>query len=75
MLQIEYYRRVAGLTQFQLADAVDITQPKISQLEKGKIKISEVTLERIAERIKYPKDAPLWDLLKECPERLNVRKN
>lgn len=54
---VRYYRLfVKQVSQETLADAVGIAQPKISQLENGKVKVGGETLARIADYLTYPGD-------------------
>ncbi|MDR1753782.1 MAG: helix-turn-helix domain-containing protein [Eubacterium sp.] len=44
--RIKYYRKIKGITQAQVADALDVSVSYISQIERG---VAEVSLSRLDE--------------------------
>ena len=52
--RIRTRRQEAGISQLQLADRADISQPYVSELEKGKFDPTVTVLLRIAKALKVP---------------------
>ena len=59
--RIKYYRKLAGLTQEQLAQKTGLSQNYISMLEQNKVGFSKPTLEKIAQAL----NISVGDLFKE----------
>ena len=59
--KIKYYRKLAGLTQEQLAQKTGLSQNYISMLEQNKVGFSKPTLEKIAQAL----NISVGDLFKE----------
>ena len=53
-LNIAYYRKERGLSQIQLAEAVDISRPHISRIENNDCAVSLDVIFRIAKALNIP---------------------
>ena len=59
--RIRRFRKAQGLSQEQLAEAVDISVPHMSHIETGNTKLSLAVLVNIAEKLHVSSDDLLFD--------------
>ena len=51
---VRKYRRILGLTQDELAKRLGVSQPRITEIERGKGNVSMTTLDNLADCLEVP---------------------
>ena len=72
--QLKFYRKKCGLTQTKLGEIIEVTQKTIAAYETGRIRISDITLVRIANALNISSDELLGiNIINDPPKDLSIR--